>query len=199
MKYTTINLDTSLTLAFAEFLRSRGYDVYWHSAGVIESQTAALATPKAIVTLAPDFPADPVTVLPAHPTNVQRLKSGELTEDELVVPALSLRTLGSPLKGAIQGLGHRDYEWIRDFMVDGFAADQFQHRELADTLLDWLSQGEYKYLPVSDYSTDPANPTELDTVVVLQEYSAVQRKELVHDVEAVRYYIQATARITYVE
>lgn len=199
MRYTTINLETSLTLALAEFLKAQGYDIYWHSAGALENHTAALATSKAVITLVPDFPADPATILSANPANVQRLKAGELGEDELVVPALSLQMLGPPAKGAILGLGHKDYDWVRSFRVDGFAADQYQHRELADALMEWLSSGAYQYLSAYDYSVDPLNPTPLQAVEVIQERSTVQRGELIHDVEAVRYYIQSTARIAYVE
>lgn len=199
MKYSTYNLQTSLTIALAEFLRSKGYDVFWHTAGLLEEQTAGLDEAKATITLVPDFPSDPAYIVPANPGNVQRLKSGSTSHAEIVVPALSLQVLGTPRKGRILGLGHREYEWVRDVRVDGLAADQFQHFSLADLLHDWFTKDEYRVVPVDDYEADPANPPALEPVEVLQQVSETERQELVHEVEAVRYYLRTTTRVTYVE
>jgi hypothetical protein len=199
MKYTTNNIQISLTVALAAYLREQGYDIYWHTAGTRETQTAGLSEARGIVTLVPDFPADPVFILPANPDNVQRLKSESTTAEEVVVPALSLQVLGSPKRGNPLGLGHADYEWTREVRVDGLAADQYQHREIADLLFDWLTRKESQRLPVLDYDNDPANPQALDPVEVLQDFTNADRQELIHEVEAIRYYVRTTTRISYVE
>ena len=199
MLYSTNNVQISLTVALAEYLRAQGYDVYWHTAALLEEQTAGLAEAKAIITLVPEFPSDPVFILPANPENVQRLKSEGVPSAEVIVPALSLQIIGSPRKGKIQGLGHRDYEWTRDLRVDGLAADAFQHRALADLLFEWLSGNDYRYLPVNDYDTNPTTPPALSPVEVLQDSSSAIRNELIHEVAAIRYYVQAQTRISYVE
>jgi hypothetical protein len=198
MKYSTNNIQASLTIALAEFLRSAGFDVYWQGAGgVVDQHTSDLDEAKGIVTLVPDFPSDPVYILPANPTNIQRLKSEGLSIEEVVVPALSLQVIGGPQKGRILGLGHREYEWVREVRIDGLAADQFQHRELADLLFGWLQSEDRKEIPVYDYDANPTEPEPLAPVEVIS--ATAERQELIHEVEAIRYYVRATTRVTYVE
>jgi hypothetical protein len=188
-KYGTENLTVSLTIAFADYLRSNGYDVYWHATQTTDANTAGLSTPKATVTLVPEFPANPSPIV--------RLRDESAGPEQIVVPAFSLQVLGSPKRITILGLGHKEYEWEREIRVDGLAANDYQHRAFQDLLHDWLQSEEYKALPVSDYRDDPANPTPLEPVQVT--FAVADRTELVNQIEAVRYYVRATAVITYVE
>lgn len=197
MKYTTNNLQTSLTIALADFLRSKGYDIYWHAAGTISPQTAGLSEAKAIISFVPAFPSKPTFILPANHENIQRLKGRNLGEEYVVVPALTLQVHGSPRRVRIRGLGHKDYEWTREVQIYGLAADKYQHRELADLLHHWLTSEEFKEIPVFDYDSDPSAPPALPPVHVL--HSDVDWQELYQEVEAIRYYFRAFATVTYVE
>jgi hypothetical protein len=189
MLYSTTNMTISLTKALATYLRSRGYDVFWHQTGTSQPHTAGAGAARAEVTLVQEFPANPVSIV--------RLKTETTPQDKIVVPALSLQVIGTPERVTILGLGHRDYRWERHFRVDGLAADEFQHRELQDLLHDWLQNQEGVLLDVSDYDTNPADPPELEPVEVVD--ATIDRKELVTEIEAVRYYVRAQATVTYTE
>lgn len=188
MKYSTNNIQVSLTLQLAEFLRSKGYDIRWHSTGAVEPQTAGLPSPKDVITLTPEFPV--------NPTYIVRLNNRSPAPEEVAVPAFALQAVGSPKRLRRLGLGQKEHERERAIRVDGFAADQHQQKELADLLYDWL-EGDDVRLRVSDYDSDPSNPPSLDPVEV--DFAVVDRLELIGEVEAVRHYIQVTAAIRYVE
>lgn len=189
MLYTTSNIQTSLTTALATLLRANGYDVYWHASGVTETQTAGLGTAKAVVTLVPEFPA--------NPTSIVRLNDANVGEETVVVPALTLHVLGSPRRIRLRGLGHSDYEWARTVRIDGLAADEFQQRELQDLLYSWLHDTEWKEIPVFDYEADASSPPQLDPVYV--QNAVVDRQELYLEVEAARYYLRALINLYYIE
>jgi hypothetical protein len=186
MRYSTESLTVSLTVALSDFLRSRGYDIYWVATQTTDVNT--LGSLKATVTIVPEFPANPATIV--------RLKSDSAGNSEIVVPAMSLQIVGPPKRISILGLGHADYEWERELRVDGFASDEFQQMALMDLFHDWLSSEEDKALPVSDYS-DPANPVVLDPVHVT--YAEPDRLELYQGNDAVRYYVRLTATVRYIE
>lgn len=190
MLYTTDNLVVSLTMALATYLRANGYDVFWQASGDTDAQTAGLAQAKAIVTLVAEFPA--------NPTYIVRLKSEQSGAEEIVVPALSLRATTMPKRIALLGLGHKEYWWEREIMIDGLAADDFQQRDLLDLLHDFQQSEEFKEFTIYDYKSDPTTPPQLDNPARVM--SAGERgQELVHENPAVRYYLQGTMRVQYVE
>lgn len=188
-KYGTENLTVSLTIALSDYLRSRGYDVFWHATQTTDANTADLDIPKAVVTLVPEFPANPATIV--------RLRDETAGQEQIVVPALSLQVIGSPKRIEGLGLGHKDYLWEREIRVDGLAANDYQHRAFQDLLHDWLQSVESKEFAISDYETDPTNPTPLEPAWVT--FADTDRAELVNQIEAVRYYVRATAVLAYIE
>lgn len=189
MQYSTENFQISFTLALASFLNSKGYDVLWKATGDTQAQTAGLPEAIATVTLVPDFPANPQVLV--------RLRGEATGAEAIVIPALCLRVLGAPQRRSIMGLGHTDYVWQRKIRIDGFGADEFQQRALMDLLHDWLNSEERKEFPVYDYSTTPASPTLLGNAWI--HIGAADLTILVHEVEAVRYYVFATAMVQYIE
>jgi hypothetical protein len=182
-------MQVSVTLSLADFLRSRGYDVRWHATDTVDANVVDAAHPKAEVTLVPDFPANPSFIV--------RLKSDSASSDEIVVPALSVHALPGPKRVRHIGIGHSDWEWERHVLVDGLAADDFQQRELADLLHDWLNSEWRKPVPISDYDTDPTTPTPLEPAYV--DFATVDRDELYTENDAARYYVRADAMLRYVE
>lgn len=189
MLFSTDNVLVSLTLALADHLRLNGYDVYWQATGTTDPQTAGLAQAKALVTLVPEFPA--------NATYIVGLKSEQSGAEEVVVPALSLRLTTSPKRVKILGIGHKDYTWERECMIDGLAADAFQQRELVDLLHEFQQSVEWKEFSVFDYETDPNAPALVGPVRVVA--AGERSSQLVHDNPAVRYYMQATAKLQYEE
>lgn len=187
MYYSTENLQISLTLNLASFLRERGFSTFWHST----AETEATPVDPSAGTIA--FIAE----IPANPTPFVRLKSESGGSEEIVVPALTLHTYGSPRRMRILGLGHREYEWERDIQIDAFAADDDQQRRLADLLHEWLQREELQELPVSDFRSNAVSPTALEPVRVV--FSDVRREDLVNENAAVRYYIRVEATLQYVE
>lgn len=188
-RYGTENLTVSMTLNLADYLRSRGYDVLWHATQTTDANTAGLTPAKATVTLVPEFPANPVTIV--------RLMGEAAGPDQIVVPALSLQVIGSPTRMEGLGLGHKDARWEREIRVDGLAANDYQHRAFQDLLHDWLLSVESKEFAISDYETDPANPIALEPAWVT--FASTDRTELISQIEAVRYYVRATAVLSYIE
>ena len=188
-KYGTENLTISMTLHLADYLRSRGYDVFWHATQTTDANTAGLTPAKATVTLVPEFPANPTTIV--------RLRDEAAGPEQIVVPAFSLQVVGSPTRMEGLGLGHKDARWERELRVDGLAANDYQHRAFQDLLFDWLLSVENKEFVISDYDTDPANPTPLDPAWVT--FATTDRAELISQIEAVRYYVRATAVLSYIE
>jgi hypothetical protein len=187
MQYKTENIQVSMSLALAAFLVAAGYDVYWQGTGETDS---TLVTPvRGTVTLAPEFPADPQFIV--------RLKGDSSHDEVIVVPALVLRVVNGPRRKTILGVGHKDYEWQRNIVIDGFAFDEFEQRFLADLLFDFLASEETKEFAIYDYSTDSAHPVLLGPLWI--EVAGVDRQTLVNEVEAVRWYINATAVSLYVE
>lgn len=188
MKFTTNNILVSLTTALADYVKSQGYDVLWKATGETDPQTLG-GTTKATVTFTPSMPANPAYIV--------RLKSDSAGPEEVVVPVLALQVPTDPKRIDIMGLGHKDYLWERDVRVDLFAMDEFQQREMADLLHDWLNSEEYKEFPILDYAANPAAPPALGNCRV--EFALVERQELIHEVEAIRYYVKASAVISYIE
>lgn len=189
MLYTTTNVQVSLSMALGQFLQSIGYNVHWQATGETDAQTAGLATPLGTITLVPEFPANPQYIV--------RLKGDSSGPEVIVIPALCLRIEGSPTRKVIRGLGHKDYEWQRHIVVDGFASNEFEHRSLADALYTWFQSVEWKEFPVYNYDANPVSPALLGSLWV--ETTGVDRKALVNDNEAVKYYIQAVSLVTYIE
>lgn len=190
MKFSTNNVQISMTIALATEFRAKGFDVFWHSTREQDNHTNG-GIAKDVVTLVPEFPANPAFIV-----RKQGLRSDSPVE-EIVVPAFSVQLPSYPKRGEILGLGHPEYEWDRLFRVDGLAADEFQHRQIGDLLHDWLQSIEEKEFSIYDYDTDPANPPLLGPVRI--KFPQVERLELVQESEAARYYIRATAILRYVE
>jgi hypothetical protein len=192
LTYTTDNLLTSLQIALANALRAFGYDILWKATDTREAQTAGLDTPKGTITLLPAFPANP-----AYLVRSAGLNDGNIPKDEeITVPAFSLRLPTAPKKIRRMGIGEHEFERRRGFTITGFAWDEFQQRELLDFFYEWLDGGDV-YLPVWDYTSDPATPLPLNPVQV--ERVDVISGELVTEVEAVRYPLSASAVISYIE
>lgn len=193
MKFTTNNVQTSLTLDLAAFLRGKGFDVRWHATGDTEGQTAGLVGAKDTVTFVPDFPENPAFIV-----RKQGLNGDSTGAEEVVVPAVTVQALHTPTEIGIIGLGHPERDWEREIRVEAIAADAFQHRELADLLHEWLLGTTGKAFTIYDYDADPGTPVALDEQMrVVSAY--VRRTMLPHEVEAVRPYINATAVLAYIE
>jgi hypothetical protein len=188
-KYNTNNVKVSLTAEVATYLRSRGYDVFWHATRETDAETAGLTAPLATITLVPSFPA--------IPTYIRRLNSSDGGSDEIIVPAFTLYTDETPNRVASLGLGHKDYEWSRRVLIDGFADTAFQQAELADVFQDWLQSEEQKEFVIYDYATDPTTPPALDPMRVM--FSHIDQLELVNENEAVRYYVKVIMLLNYEE
>jgi len=188
--YNTNNMLVSLTLDLAQHLRDHGYAVRWHATGDVDPPTTGpLSSARGEITLVPSFPANPALIVGLRDENTRA--------DNVVVPALALCLPDAPKRKAIAGLGHREWEWLREVHVDALAVDEFQHRELADLLHDWFESEANKPLPISDYGADSSTPTPLEPVRV--DVSAVTRNEQIHEVEAIRYQIRAMAVLSYYE
>lgn len=189
MRYSTDNMLISLNRNLSDALRAFGYDIRWQATGNIEGQTSGAAQSKGTITLVPDFPAEP--------TYIVRLNDGSSpSAEEIAVPAFSLRVSDGPRKRSRLGIGSLEFERERAFQIDGFAYDEFQQRELMDFFYDWLDEGN-KRLPILDYSLDAASPTPLPSVDVWRAY--VEKEELIHEVQAIRYYVKVTGIVRYVE
>lgn len=188
-RHTTNNIKISLLTALATELRANGYDVYWRATGETEAQTKGLETPVATVTLTPDFPD--------NPSVLRRLKTENAGEEEIVVPAFAAYVPDAPRRQYILGLGHRDYEWARQVIVDGFAADAFQQADLLNVLSDWLQSEEDKEFAVGDYDLDPQAPPSLSVVRVT--FAHIEQMELVNENPAVKFYLKATIVLGYEE
>lgn len=186
MKYSTNNLTLSLYQHLATQLRSYGYDVRWWATGDVEFLTGG--TSKGVMTLVPEFPANPTTIV--------RLTAGTPTESEIVIPAFTLQVVGGPIKIARYGLGDSRFERERLFLIDGFVRDQYEHRELADLLYEWLEPSG-TYLTVWDYDANADAPPELDPALVWD--LQVDRRELTDGDEAIRYYIALRGSVRYFE
>lgn len=189
MKYSTSNVLTSLTLDLATQCRANGYDIFWQATGDTDAETLGLSAPKATITLVNEFPANPALIV--------RLKNDSAGSNEIVVPAMALQLPTYPRRVEILGLGHKDYWWERRILIDAFAADQFQQRDIGDLLHDWLQSEEFKELPINDFDSDAENPPALDNVLV--QVASVESKLLQYQVEAVRFYTKATALVRYIE
>lgn len=192
MLYSTVNVEISLKVAFGDYLRARGYAVRWQDSGVVDPPTGGTATPggppKDTVSLVSDFPAEP--------TNIVRLTSDQKGPQTIVVPAFTLHALTLPARQGIRGLGHADYEWERHVRLDGFAADEFQHRELADLIHDFFNDVGEKEFEISGYDQNAAAPPDVGPLRV--RLAAVQRPVKQEWPQQVRYYVTATAVLYYI-
>jgi hypothetical protein len=193
LKYTADNVSISLQRDLAIALKAFGYNVLWRATGETEAQNmAGLGTAKGTVTLTPEFPANP-----AYLVKTAGLNDGSVpTDEEIQVPAFTLVLPTGPKKIAPFGLGDSMFERQRGFRIEGFAWDEFQQRELMDFFYNWLEAGTVM-LPVWDYASNPASPPALAPVEVIR--ADVQKAELIHEVEAIRYYVSVTAIISYYE
>jgi hypothetical protein len=193
VQYTTENLLVNISTAFADRLRAAGYDVFWHTTGSTDAQTAGLPAAKGTVTIVPE--------IPANPTFITRLKDGDthadLAPEEIAVPVFTVSIEDLPRKEKRHGIGRgAAFRYVREFEIDGLAADAFQHRELADLLFEWLGEGDV-YLTILDYDADPENPPELRPVTV--RWADVVKPELPSEDRNLRYYVGAKAGLEYIE
>jgi hypothetical protein len=192
MRYSTENMQVSLTKQLAKYLKASGYSIFWHSGGILEAHTSTLTQPRGIITLVPEFPATP--------TSIKRLNSGEahssLKPDQIAVPVLTLSVGKLPKKLRRLGLGMSEHEYEREFMVDGLAASKRQHRHLADTLYRWLGMGDV-LLECYDFDTDPTDPPLMEPMTV--QWADVIKPEMSHENPAIRFYVNAKAAVKYSE
>jgi hypothetical protein len=186
MKYSPDNIQVSLTIQFADTLRSAGYDVRWQITGDVDAQTSTGST-KGTVTL--------VKEAPANPEYIVRLNDGELpTEKQIPIPALTLQLVGGEERGKRVGLGHSEFFRKQRIQIDGFVSDEYQQAEFVALLKNWIDRNNV-WLNVWDYTT--ATPEELSSVEVVKV--SVDKAELVEEIESIRYYIFARFEIEYVE
>ena len=193
LKYTADNVLVSIQRDLANALKAFGYNVKWRATGEVETYTmAGLQSAKGTVTLVPEFPATP-----AYLVKSAGLNDGSIPrEQEIQVPAFALVLPTAPKKIRRAGIGESIFERQRGFRIEGFAWDEFQQRELFDFFYNWLEAGTVM-LPVWDYASNPASPPALDPVEVIR--ADVQKAELIHEVEAIRYYISVSVIISYFE
>jgi hypothetical protein len=212
MRYTTTNLEVSMTLCLADMLRAKGYDIYWHATGTTDAHTTTSGGAKGTITLVPDFPA--------NPTYIVRLKSENAGPEEIVLPALTLHCLRGARRVEHVGLGHADYLWERHVLIDGLARDEFQQRELADLLHEWLNDEWRKRMPMGDFGAPeqsantateffPPDFFAMSAVVEGQgvpalhdayvEMATTDREELSVENEAARHYLRADVLLRYYE
>lgn len=188
MKYSTNNVEVSLTLALAEYIRARGFDIRWQATEAVDTQTV-LPEEKGTVTFVPDFPA--------NPTDIVRLNSDSENPEAVVIPAFTLHCPEQPERVRIVGLGHSDYHWQREVRIDGFAWDEFQHRELADLLHDFFNETGSKEIPIYDHDANQSAPPSIGTMQVT--IARAEKRERWDWPDACRYYVTATAIMAYEE
>lgn len=186
MIYSTNNLTLSLGKHFSLLLRNNGFDVFWKASG--RTQPRATVEAKGTATIVPSFPA--------NPTHIKRLTVGSPANHEVVIPAFSLRVLGSPRKLQRAGIGDPTFERERSFRIDGLARDSFEHRAFNDMLYDWL-QATDVYLDIWNYDVNRAAPPPLEKVWV--NTARVSEEELTTGDEAHRYYVSCVAALRYFE
>lgn len=188
MQYSTNNLTVSVTEDLATYLRAAGYDVYWWATGETSAQTAGLPQAKGIITLTPSIPANPALIV--------RLKDGSVSQEEVALPAFSVLVEDGPRKILRAGLGEQVWLRQRPLLIQGLAADAWQHDELADLLGDWVD-GTDKYFSIFDYDSNPSAPPQLEDAWVHR--AAVIRPEVYTEIEVYRYQIQIPVSLRYFE
>lgn len=191
MIYSSDNISVSIQRSFATALKAFGYNVLWRATDDFEAKTTG-GTAKGTVTILPEFPENPAYLVKSAGLNDGSTPKAE----EIAVPAFVFVLPTGPKKISIAGIGHSDYEWQRGFRIEGFAWDEFQQRELMDFFYTWLQRGNVR-LPIWDYVTNPSAPPALDPVDVIR--ADVEKTELIHEVAAIRYYLSASAIISYYE
>lgn len=188
MKYSTNNMTVSVAEELATHLRSKGYDIYWWATGETQAQTLGLPTPKAIITITPSIPANPALIV--------RLKDGSVSQEEVAIPAFSVLVEDAPKKVARAGLGESIFLRQRNILIQGLAADSWQHEELADLLSEWID-GTDKDFDIKDYDTNATAPPSLEKAWV--DRAVVLRPEVHTDIEVYRYQIHVSAGLRYYE
>lgn len=193
MKFTTKNVQVSLTVHLAEYFRSKGWNIFWDTSGTLESHTSGLPEDRGTISV--------VRSIPANPQYITRLKDGETYNDlaayEVAVPVFSLTPLGMPKRPQRQGIGHSDFFWMREFRVDLLASNEDEWKVLADALFDWGGNGDRRWT-IYDYEADPANPVPLEPIAK-KEWCDIRPTEIIGVNDEARYYVRLLAAFEYVE
>lgn len=184
MKIGTENLQVSMTVALADAFRATGYNIKWHETKQVETHTSSGST-VGTVTLVPTFPATAEHIV---------MKSTD-HPDDIEVPAFSLLVLETPRRGAILGLGHKDYYWSRELRIDGFCRSEHEQRLIMDMLHDHYQSEEGKQFVIRDYSAE--GEPELGVAEV--EYFVGASSIFAHESKAVRWYVRGEVVLRYVE
>lgn len=190
MIYSTSNMLLSANRVVADKLLSLGYNVYWHAADETETQVV-LGAPLDTITIVPWTPANPVRLVILTGGNT-------ISEGEAALPTLSV-WVSNPRR--VQRLGLGDPRWVRhrQFVVNGFAKTEAQQRALADLFDEWITveAPSKAVMNVWDFDSDGSNPPALDPAEF--EQCVVSSRENPTTDAAIRYYLQASAVISYVE
>lgn len=187
MKYNTTNMTVSLVKACAAYLQSKGFDVLWHSTGVMDSRVGGSPNMGTITF---------VSAYPAVPRFISRLKGESAGETDLAVPALALYTASGPAKIRSQGLGHNDSEWARAFTIEAVTETDEQQRTLMDLLHEWLMDVPHVAIPCYDYSA-PLAPVLLAPVYV--DEANVDSIMVPQPFDAAKYIVRVDGAVTYFE
>jgi hypothetical protein len=198
MKYSTQNCTISFSLQLADFLRSRGYDIYWNESGVLEEQTAGLPEALDTVTLVEEFPAEKTYIVDVEDRST-------LAPGQVAIPALCLTLPTGPERLRRTGLGDAVHLRRRLVLVDGFASGDAQWKALADVLHDFACGGREQengrrtdvYLSVQDFDMDAEDPPELPPVHV--EWGEVERLPQPGEPPPLEKYIKLTFAVHYHE
>jgi hypothetical protein len=133
---------------------------------------------------------------PATPEYIVRLNEGDVPgEDEIAVPAFTLRLSTPEKKTKRYGIGHTEFFRQRDVLIDGLARDEFEQTDLEALLTTWYA-GSSILLPVSDYSDEDA-PVAMAPAEVIKAVIGTEETET--EIDAIRYYVFAHLTIEYVE
>lgn len=191
MRYSTTNVQTSLTYHLTKYLREIGYDIRWHIDNHLDPHTSE-GERLGEIRIVKGFPS--------NPTFIVRLNDSAGKPNEVIVPALSLQLIGGPRIGKRLGIGHSDFNRSRVVVVDGFADDSVQQKELADQLYAWVGRGDVTF-SMWDYEADPENPPSLPdmTVDIKSIPPSVQWADFVGESDVVRHYIKLHFVLNYEE
>ena len=186
MRYTTDNLVVSLTKNLSVFFRQQGWDILWATNNTTSIHTTGTLVD--VLTICTSFPTEP--------RFISRLKGDSAGKEDILVPALTLYAIGSPVRVRSLGLGHLDSEWSRAVTIEAVAETDAQQRALMDLLHIWLMDVPHVALPILDY-TIPSTPVVLDPVYV--EDATINAMVIPQPFDAVRFIVRADLLIFYFE
>ena len=186
MQYSLDNVTVSMFQNLATYLRSIGWNIYWHASGDTEAFTAG--TEQGTITL--------IQHVPENPTFITANNGSYANKDNVVIPAFTVMAQ-PPRKIRRLGLGHTTFEREMDLVISGISTDSRQQSILASALYEWLDIGDTNYyMPVWDY-TIPGSPVSLDPAEVW--FTHVATHEVASEIDSTRYQIHIEIILRFVE